>query len=94
MLGSQGDVVRHLRAMPHREVAAAIRTARASTVPLAVRLEFELQVLPAIRWGEVRWAQWTQNDRDGTSGACARASRLSHPGRKGSAAGLVVPAGR
>ena len=48
----------------HREVAAAIRTARASTVPLAVRLAFECLVLTAARWGEVRWAEWTEIDRE------------------------------
>ena len=36
VLGPQRDVVQHMRALPHREVAAAIQTARASTVPLAV----------------------------------------------------------
>ena len=64
VLGPQHDVVHHMRALPHREVAVAIRTARASTVPLAVRLEFEFLVLTAARWGEVRWAEWTEIDRD------------------------------
>ena len=64
VLGPQRDVVQHMRALPHREVAAAIRTARASTVPLAVRLAFEFLVLTAARWGEVRWAEWTEIDRD------------------------------
>ena len=63
VLGPQRDVVQHMRALPHREVAAAIRTARASTVPLAVRLAFEFLVLTAARWGEVRWAEWTEIDR-------------------------------
>ena len=53
-----------MRALPHREVATAIRTARGSTVPLAVRLAFEFLVLTAARWGEVRWAEWTEIDRD------------------------------
>ena len=53
-----------MRALPHRKVAAAIQTARASTVPLAVRLAFEFLVLTAARWGEVRWAEWTEMDRD------------------------------
>ena len=57
VLGPQHDVVQHMRALPHREVAAAIRMARASTVPLAVRLAFEFLVLTAARWGEVRWAE-------------------------------------
>ena len=63
VLGPQRDVVKHMRALPHGEVAAAIRTARASTVPLAVRLVFEFLVLTAARWGEVRWAEWTEIDR-------------------------------
>ena len=64
VLGPQHNVVQHMRALPHREVAAAIRTARESTVPLAVRLAFEFLVLTAARWGEVRWAEWTEIDRD------------------------------
>ena len=64
VLGPQHDVVQHMRALPHREVAAAIRTARASTVPPAVRLAFEFLVLTAARWGEVRWAEWTEIDRE------------------------------
>ena len=63
VLGPQHDVVQHMRALPHREVAAAIRTAQASTVPLAVRLAFEFLVLTAARWGEVRWAEWAEADR-------------------------------
>ena len=64
VLGPQHKVVQHMRALPHREVAAAIRTARASTVPPAVRLAFEFLVLTAARWGEVRWAEWTEIDRE------------------------------
>ena len=64
VLGPQHNVVQHMRALPHREVAAAIRTARASTVPLAVRLAFEFLVLTAARWGEVRWAEWTEIDQE------------------------------
>ena len=64
VLGPQHNVVQHMRALPHREVAAAIRTARASTVPPDVRLAFEFLVLTAARWGEVRWAEWTEIDRE------------------------------
>ena len=53
VLGPQHDVVQHMRALLHREVATAIWTARGSTVPLAVRLAFEFLVLTAARWGEV-----------------------------------------
>ena len=64
VLGPQHNVVQHMRALPHREVAAAIRTARASTVPPAVRLACEFLVLTATRWGEVRWAEWTEIDQE------------------------------
>ena len=62
VLGPQHDVVQHMRALPHREVAAAIRTTRASTEPPAVRLAFEFLVLTAARWGEVQWAEWAEID--------------------------------
>ena len=64
VLGPQQDVVEHMQALPHRDVAAAIRTVRASTVPPAIRLAFEFLVLTAARWGEVRWAEWAEIDRD------------------------------
>ena len=64
VLGPQHNVVQHMRALPHREVAAAIRAARASTVPLAGRLAFEFLVLTAARWGEARWAEWTEIDQE------------------------------
>ena len=64
VLGPQHDVVEHMQALPHRDVAAAIRTVRASTAPPAVRLAFEFLVLTAARWGEVRWAEWAEIDRD------------------------------
>ena len=65
MLGPQHDVVEHMQALPHREVPAAIRTVQASTALPAVRLAFEFLVLTAARWGEVRWAEWAEIDRDG-----------------------------
>ena len=64
VLGPQHDVVEHMQALPHREVAAVIRTVRASMAPPAVRLAFEFLVLTAARWGEVRWAEWEEIDRD------------------------------
>ena len=82
VLGPQHNVVQHMRALPHREVAAAIRTARASTVPLAVRLAFEFLVLTAARWGEVRWAEWTvparrmKSNREHRVPLCGRAVEI------------------
>ena len=65
VLGTQQNVVRHMRALPHREVAAAIRTVRGSTALPAAKLAFEFLVLTAARWGEVRGAEWEEIDRTG-----------------------------
>ena len=54
-----------MQALPHREVAALIRTVRASAAVPAARLAFEFLVLTAARWSEVRWAEWEEIDRDG-----------------------------
>ena len=54
-----------MQALPHREVAAVIRTLRASAAVPAAKLAFEFLVLTAARWGEVRWAEWEEIDRDG-----------------------------
>ena len=52
--GSQNDVVQHVRALPHRDVASAIETVRASNGRPVVKLAFEFLVLTAVRSGEVR----------------------------------------
>ena len=64
VLGPQQDVTEHLRALPHGEVAAAIRTVQAATAPEVAKLAFEFLVLTAARWSEVRWAEWAEIDRD------------------------------
>ena len=66
VLGPQNDIVTHRQALPHREVAAAIETVRASgsTQP-AVKLAFEFLVLTAARSGEVRLATWDEIDTAG-----------------------------
>ena len=62
VLGPQHDIVQHMRALPHRDVAAAIDTVqRARTTPI-VKLAFEFLVLTAVRWGEVRGAAWAEID--------------------------------
>ena len=53
-----------MRALPHREVAAAIRSVRAATAPEVAKLAFEFLVLTAARWSEVRWAEWEEIDRE------------------------------
>ena len=65
MLGPQQDVTEHMQALPHREVAAVIRTVRGSAALAAAKLAFEFLVLTAARWGEVRWAEWAEIDRSG-----------------------------
>ena len=60
VLGPQDAVVRHMRALPHREVAAAVRKVRASNAAPVSMLAFEFLVLTAARWGEVRWAEWSE----------------------------------
>ena len=62
MLGPQGNVVQHMAALPHREVAGTLATARASGANPAVKLAFEFLVLTAARWGEVRGARWDEMD--------------------------------
>ena len=65
VLGLQQDVIEHMQALPHREVAAVIRTVRVSPALPAARLALEFLVLTAARWGEVRWAEWEEIDRSG-----------------------------
>ena len=62
VLGPQRNIVQHMRALPHREVAAALATVRASGAPQAVTLAFEFLVLTAARSGEVRLAAWDEMD--------------------------------
>lgn len=61
VLGPQNDIVTHRLALPHKDVAAAIRTVRAaSSSQPVVRLAFEFLVLTAVRSGEARFATWTE----------------------------------
>ena len=72
VLGNQNEGVRHMRALPHRDVAAAVTTVRESNAAEAVKLAFEFLVLTAARWGEVRWARWNEMD--------TAAHAWTHPG--------------
>ena len=49
VLGAQHDVVEHMQALPHRDVAAAIETVRASGTETVAKLAFEFLVLTAAR---------------------------------------------
>ena len=63
VLGAQNDIVTHRQALPHREVAGAIETVRASrSGQPAVKLAFEFLVLTAARSAEVRLATWEEMD--------------------------------
>ena len=62
VLGPQRNIVQHMRALPHREVAAALATVRTSGAPQVVTLAFEFLVLTAARSGEVRLAAWDEMD--------------------------------
>ncbi len=65
VLGAQQDVTEHRQAVPHREAGAVIRRVRASAALPGVKLALEFLVLTAARWGEVRWAEWEEIDRNG-----------------------------
>ena len=63
VLGPQNDIVTHRLALPHKDVAAAIGTVRASaSAAPAIKLAFEFLVLTAARSGEVRLATWDEMD--------------------------------
>ena len=62
VLGPQQDLVKHMPAVHHTEVAAAVRTIWASGATPAVKLAFEFLVLTATRSGEVRGAEWAEID--------------------------------
>lgn len=64
--GSPASRYNALRALPHRDVAAAIQTVRESATAPVLKLAFEFLVLTAARWSEVRLADWAEID--GASG--------------------------
>ena len=63
-LPAQPAVKEHLRALPHREVGAALETVGASASTLSAKLAFRFTVLTATRSGEVRGATWDEIDMD------------------------------
>ena len=64
VLGAHRNVVRHMRALPHGEVASEVEKVRGSNSGPVVKLAFEFLVLTATRSGEIRGAVWTEFDRD------------------------------
>ena len=55
---------RHMKALPHADVAAALGRVRSSRVWVGVKLALEFAVLTAARSGEVRGATWDEIDLD------------------------------
>ena len=62
VLGRQQQLVRHMPALPHGEVASAVERVRGSRARPVVKLAFEFLVLTAGRSGEVRGARWSELD--------------------------------
>ena len=61
-LPRQKGVRKHMCALPHGEVAAAIATVQKSQASKSTKLAFEFLVLTAARSGEVRGAKWDEID--------------------------------
>ena len=62
VLGPHDLAVRHMRALPHAEVAAAVAAVHGSRALPTLKLAFEFLVLTAGRSGEVREALWAEMD--------------------------------
>ena len=63
-LPKNGKRKKHLRALPHTEVGAALASVRAADARPAVKLALEYAVLTAARSGEARGAVWNEIDLD------------------------------
>ncbi len=63
-LPRNGNAIRHHKALPHGEVAAALAKVRDSESHAGVRLALEFMVLTATRSNEVRGAAWDEVEHD------------------------------
>ena len=63
-LPKQTGTKRHLRALPHRDVADAIERIRQSNAHALLRLAAEFAIVTAVRSGDVRGAVWEEVDLD------------------------------
>ena len=61
-LPKNGGPATHRRALPHAEVAGAVRKVRESGAYQSTKLAFEFLILTAARSGEVRGATWAEID--------------------------------
>ncbi|MDE0155121.1 MAG: tyrosine-type recombinase/integrase [Gammaproteobacteria bacterium] len=66
-LPAQPAVKANLRALPWREVPAALDTVEQSPASLAARLALRFQILTACRGGEIRGAAWAEIDLEGAT---------------------------
>ena len=64
-LPQANDVQKHMRALPHAQVAAVLERIRQARVWPATKLAFEFLVLTAARSGDVRHATWNEIDLGG-----------------------------
>ena len=64
-LPKQPAVQQHLRALPYRELPAALETIAASAASLSAKYCLRFVVLTAARSGEARFATWDEIDREG-----------------------------
>ena len=64
VLGARGNHIRHMRALPHGEVARVIQKVRASNARPVEKLASEFLVLTVTCSGEARGAVWREIDRD------------------------------
>ena len=63
-LPKQAGARKHLRALPHRDVADAIEQIRQANTHAPLRLAAEFAIITAVRSGEVRGAVWDEVDLD------------------------------
>ena len=81
VLGPQQARVRHMRALPHGEVAAALAAVRASPARPVVKLVFEFLVLTAARSAEAR-GRWRSSPRHGHSVTVTRSCSPARAARR------------
>ena len=97
-LPRQTVVRRHMRALPHGEVAGAIQAVRAPRASTPAKLAFEFMVLTAARSGEGRLATWDEMDLDAAvwmvPGARMKAKREHRVPLSGQAVALLHDARR
>ena len=78
VLGSQNDVVQHMRAVPHREVASAIETVRAADAPPVLKLALRV---PGSDGGAVERGARGRVGGDRSERGCVGGSRHTYEGQ-------------